>query len=189
MVTNGFVIVGSFPEPPPSVQRAWELLEIARRGDADEIADSGIDLHALQRPWVPAQSSDTLREGIWEWCDAVAAWINREYAWKPVHLVPPCWPRHPHIANELPGLVFSRWLAADAFGPEALEDWHRYTFPMFLDRMQGRLGESTCRTGRHQDWPAETRYTAYVGDHLADDRADLIFADTHPTIDIHSRRA
>ena len=43
-----------------------------------------------------------------------------------------------------------------------MEEWNRYAFPMFSDRMTERLGESTCRTGRHQDWPAESRYAAFL---------------------------
>ena len=188
VTTTKFRIVTPFPQPPGSVQRAWELLQVVRRGDADEIAESGIDMDNLERPWVPGDCGDELREGVWIWCDAVAAWISREYTWKPTHLVPPCWPRHPHIANELPVLAFARWLAEDALGPESLEDWHRYAFPMFLDRMHNRLGESTCRVGKHQDWPAESRYTSYFGDELANDRADVIFADTHAAIDLRSER-
>lgn len=186
MVSSRFMIVTPFPMPPGSVVRAWELLRVVRRGDPDEIAETGVDLDNLARPWVPGTCPDDLREGMWTWCDAAAAWINREYTWKPTHLVPPCWPRHPHIANELPVLVFSRWIAEDSLGPEALEDWHRYTLPMFLDRMHTRLGESTCRSGKHQDWPAEARYTAFFGDELANDRADLIYTDTHEPTPLHA---
>lgn len=189
MVSRQFVIVNSCPSPPGSVLRAWELLQIVRRGDPDEMAETRVDLNHLERPWVPGACSDELREAVWTWCDAAAAWLNREYAWRPTHLIPPCWARHPHIANELPVLVFNRWLADDALGPEALEEWHRYALPTFLDRMQNRLGESTCRSGKHQDWPAESRHAAYLSAELADDRADVIFGDTHAAIDLLSKRA
>lgn len=188
-MNSEFVIVNPYPRPPGSVLRAWELLQVVRRGDPDEMTETGVDLNHLERPWVPGGCSDDLREGVWIWCDAVASWINREYAWKPTHLIPPCWTRHPHIANELPVLAFSRWLADDALGPEALEEWHRYALPTFLDRMQNRLGESTCRSGKHQDWPAESRHAAYVGNELANSRADAIYADTHHAIALLPRRA
>ena len=77
-------------------------------------------------------------------------------------MVPACWPRHAHIARELPVLAVLRWEAESATGPQLVEEWNRYAFPMFCDRMAHRLGESTCRTGRHQDWPAESRYTAFL---------------------------
>jgi hypothetical protein len=55
-----------------------------------------------------------------------------------------------------------RWTAENAAGPEPVEEWNRYAFPLFCDRMAQRLGESTCRTGKHQDWPAESRYIAFL---------------------------
>jgi hypothetical protein len=188
--TDRFLIVEPFPQPPGSVVRAWELLQVLRRQDPDEMAEAGVDNSThLPRPWLPSGCDDELREGVWMWCDAAAAWLNREYTWRPQQMIPPCWPQHPHIANELPVLVFLRWLAEDSLGPEALEEWHRYTVPMFLDRMTNRLGESTCRTGRHQDWPAESRYHNYFADELMNDRADRIHLDTHPVIELHGQRA
>jgi len=186
VVTGRFLIATEFPQPPGSMLRAWELLQIVRRGDADEMAESGVDLNDLPRPWMPGQCPDDLREGMWTWCDAVAGWLNREYVWRPTQLIPACWPRHPHLANELPVLAFTRWLAEDSLGPESIEDWHRYALPMFLDRMTSRMGESSCRTGKHQDWPAESRYTAFFSDELANDRADLIHIDSHPAIPLHA---
>jgi hypothetical protein len=105
---------------------------------------------------------------------------------RPTQLIPACWPRHPHLANELPVLAFTRWLAEDSLGPESIKDWHRYALPMFLDRMTSRIGESSCRTGKHQDWPAESRYTAFFSDELANDRADVIHIDSHPAIPLHA---
>ena len=98
-----------------SMLRAWDSDCASRR--RDEMAESGVDLNDLPRPWVPGQCPDDLREGMWTWCDAVAGWLNREYVWRPTQLIPPCWPRHPHLANELPVLAFTRWLAEDSLGP------------------------------------------------------------------------
>ena len=61
-------------------------------------------------------------------------------------------------------LAVLRWQAEVATGPEPVEDWNRYALPAFCDRMVGRLGESTCRKGRHQPWPAESRYVAFLDD-------------------------
>ena len=54
-----FLIATAFPQPPGSMLRAWELLQIVRRGDADEMAESGVDLNDLPRPWMPGQCPTT----------------------------------------------------------------------------------------------------------------------------------
>lgn len=155
------VIVQPFPPPPPVVQHALEQLDALRRGDRTQLARSGDDA-ALDCPWEPAGCREELSAAIWNWCDEVVAWINQQYAWRPTHMIPACWPRHPHIARELPVLAVLRWQAQNAADPEPMEEWHRYAFPMFCDRMADRLGEGSCRTGRHQHWPAEPRHTAYL---------------------------
>lgn len=180
-------IVAPFPAPPGSVLRALELLLILRRGDPDEMAEAG-DLTDLPRPWEPAKCPDELRESVWEWCDQVAAWLNHEYAWRPTQLIPPCWPHHAHIARELPVLAFLRWGAEEAMTPEPMEEWHRYTYPMFCDRMVSRLGESGCRTGKHVDWPAAGRYAAFVGDEATTDRQNAVYADTRPITALHAHQ-
>jgi hypothetical protein len=72
-------------------------------------------------------------------------------------MIPACWLQHPHLAQELPALACQRLAAQDSYDVAALEEWNRYTLPTFLDRMSGRLGESTCRDGRHMDWPGAAR--------------------------------
>lgn len=180
-------LAAAFPIPPGAVLHALQLLEVRRRGDADEMAAAG-NLDNLPRPWDPATCPEELREAVWEWCDQVAAWLNHEYVWRPTQMIPLCWPHHPHIARELAVLAVLRWNAEESLTPEAVEEWHRYTFPMFGDRLTSRLGESGCRTGKHMDWPAEGRYAAFVGD-AADERAQVIYADTRPVTELHARRA
>ena len=155
------MIVLPFPPPPPAVLGALELLENARRGDRGGMAQAGA-VAGLERPWEPAGCSGELSTAVWSWCRDVVAWINHEYAWRPAQMVPACWPHHANIARELPVLAVLRWEAEKAAGPQLMEEWNRYAFPMFCDRMAQRLGESTCRNGRHQDWPAEGRYTAFL---------------------------
>lgn len=169
-------IISMFPKAPALVRHALNTLAIVRGGDADAIAELG-DIDELPRPWDPATCPSELRQQLWLWCDDVASWLNQEYSWRPTSLIPACWPQHPHIANELPVLACLRD-AADSAGPELLEEWHRHALPLFLDRLAGRLGESTCRTGKHQDWPAASRYDAFISGAVA--RQDLFHADTHP---------
>ena len=150
-----------FPPPPLAVLHALELLGNARGGDRGGAVRAGA-VADLERPWEPAACSGELSTAVWSWCDDIVSWINHEYAWRPAHMVPACWRLHAHIARELPVLAVLRWAAETAASPQLTEEWNRYAFPMFYDRMAQRLGESTCRTGRHQDWPAESRYTAFL---------------------------
>ncbi|WP_138757682.1 hypothetical protein [Modestobacter altitudinis] len=151
-----------FPPPPLPVLGALELLADVRRRDSARPARADL-VSDLERPWEPAGCSGELSAAVWTWCHGVAAWVNHEFAWRPAQMIPACWPHHPHIARELPVLAVLRWQAENSAGPELIEEWNRYAFPMFCDRMVERLGESTCRTGRHQTWPAESRYSAFLG--------------------------
>ena len=83
-------------------------------------------------------------------------------------------------------LACLRDAAGDSTSPELLEEWHRHTLPLFADRLTARLGESTCRTGKHQDWPAAARYDAYTSPRAIGARHDLFHADTHPPVQLRS---
>jgi hypothetical protein len=173
------VIIEPFPNPPALVSLALGQLSIAAGDDLDAIAEIG-NPDTLPRPWEPATCNDQLRQHVWQWCDQIAAWINSQHTWRSTHLIPACWPWHPHIANELPVLACQRVLAARELTPEALEAWQRQTLPDFLDRVAIRLGEGSCRVGKHVDWPAAARHMAAQADAAAGARQDLFYADTHP---------
>jgi len=95
--------------------------------------------------------------------------------------------------SHLPGywlavLAILRWNAEESTTPEPIEEWHRYAFPMFCDRMTNRLGESACRTAKHIDWPAESRYASYTGEQATGERQRLIYIDTHPPTPLRPAR-
>ncbi|MBN9619476.1 MAG: hypothetical protein J0H43_07055 [Actinobacteria bacterium] len=181
------LIVKAFPAPPPSVARVLHQHQVVRRGDADEISAEG-NLERLPNPWAPATCDDDLRAAIWDWCDAVAEWVNHEYAWRPAQLIPPCWPHHPHIAHELPVLAVLRLAAESSTGPELLEEWHRHTLPGFFERMLNRLGDSGCRTGKHVEWPARSRHLSYNSEEAVEDRQTLYYNDTaEPPTELHGK--
>jgi hypothetical protein len=142
-----------FPEPPGPVLKALALLEIARRNDPDETA--GTDLQDLPQPWNPTTCPDDLRTSVWEWCDDVVVWMNRQHAWLPHRTIPPCWLQHPHIACEVPVLACLRWAAHESTSCEALNDWHTHTLPLFHERTFDQLG-ARC-SGDHVHWPAASR--------------------------------
>lgn len=172
-----FEIVAAFPKAPGPVARILRQHVVVRRGDFDDLAAEG-DLRDLPRPWSPSTCKDpAVRAALWNWCDEVAQWINHEYAWRPAKVIPPCWPQHPHIANELPALAISRLAAEESTGPELLEEWHRHTLPTFFDRMLDRLGESGCRTGKHVDWPAGSRHVSYASKDAVADRQHCFVLD------------
>jgi hypothetical protein len=152
-------ITRPFPPPPDRVRDGLLRLVLAERdaGAAIGMAQDGVSLH---RPWDPAGCPTELSTAVWDWCGEVVGWLNHEYAWRPGQLIPGCWERHAHIAHELVLLAVLRWRAQRAAGPEALEDWHRNAYPQFCQRMNDRLGESSCLTGAHQEWPADSRYLA-----------------------------
>jgi hypothetical protein len=171
-------ILVPFPRPPKPILDVLARLQILDRGDPRQLKAAG-DLTNLPRPWAPATCNSELRDLVWHWCDAVATWLNHEYPWRPVAMIPPCWPLHAHIGQELPVLAFMRWNAEQAAAPHALEEWHRNSLPLFLDRMAERLGESTCRTGKHIDRPADSRHAAFTNPDAIEDRRVAIYLDTH----------
>lgn len=172
------MIVVPFPEPPPDVIRAMSRLRTLRIGDPAAIAALS-PVEDLARPWEPATCPPRQREAIWLWCDDVAAWLNHDYAWRPEHTIPACWPAHPHIAHELPVLACLRMEAEAALDAEALESWHRDALPHFLDRLATRLGPAGCRTGSHTDWPGAARHDAYQSEAAVADRQERFHRDTH----------
>jgi hypothetical protein len=93
-------------------------------------------------------------------------------------MIPGCWPEHPHLAQEIPVLACQRAAAEAAYTPDLLEEWHRYTLTTFLDRAVSRLGESSCRTGKHIDWPAGPRFDAHTSDEARTDRYRRFATDT-----------
>ncbi len=198
-------IAAAFPTPPNTVRRALDLLGQARRAEQDKrkqeqeqagtegkdkpavsgkaTPEAGRAADDLPRPWDPATCPTRLRADVWSWCEHVAAWLNHEYCWRPDTMIPACWPAHPHIARELAALAVLRFTADRSRSPEPIEEWHRTIYPMFCQRMTDRLGESTCRTGKHTDWPAAARHATYLDTHTT--RADAIAADTSAAGGLH----
>lgn len=154
------VITALFPEPDRLIRHAFGQLRVATSGTEEEKATQlgGVNPADLPRPWDPSSCPPALRKHVWVWLDRVAAWINHEYTWQVDRLIPGCWPAHPHIAHELAVVAALRHDAGFAYSADALEDWHRYTLPGFLDRMATRLGPNACPPGKHSDWPAIGRF-------------------------------
>jgi hypothetical protein len=164
-------ITVEFPAPTKLVSAAFAELQLARSDDpADKVAKPAqAPLSELCRPWDPPTCPPTLRRDLWRWLDQVAGWINHQYGWQADRIIPSCWPAHPHIVHELAVVASLRAAAGHTLTADAMEDWHRYTLPGFLDRMTTRLGGTPCPPGAHKPWPGASRHADY--EKAADKRA------------------
>jgi len=90
--------------------------------------------------------------------------------------VPTCWPRHPHLVHEIAVLADRRRRAIHAYTSDALEEWHRYDLPTFVERMHRRIG-GHCNTGHPQGSPATGRYKRHAADTSAAARSLAFAAD------------
>lgn len=180
-----FRIVAPFPPAPPMVRDALRDLATVQTlarglgGHDDtrvkEQLDSFGDIDCLPRPWEPASCPKGLRAELWTWLDDVAAWINEQYLWDAEQSIPECWPLHPHIAHELPVVACLRVNATLDLIPDKLEDWHRYTLPMFIDRFKPQIH---CQPGKHVPWPGISRHDRYTDPTSRDQRTRLFAHDT-----------
>ena len=169
-------IVFPFPVPGEQVRLAYRELHIAINGTEEE--KKALGNHALlSRPWEPATCLDPeLRHDLWEWLEDVVIWLNREYTWDVSGLIPSCWPLHPHLVHEIAVLADQRRRAGLAMTSDALEEWHRYCLPAFVDRMRSRLG-GHC-TDTHSPWPGRPSHNDYTDPAWTQRRRDLFAADT-----------
>jgi hypothetical protein len=169
------LLVHPFPTPGPRVRLAYRELHLAAHGTAEQKREIGHPA-VLPRPWEPATCPDPeLRLQLWSWLEVVVVWLNREYTWDVATLVPACWPNHPHLVHEVAVLADQRRRAGLALTSDALEEWHRYCLPAFVDRMLHRT-RSHCEEG-HQPWPARSRHSQHTSPAEAQARDDLYARD------------
>lgn len=146
------LMVASFPEPGSAVRSSMEALQFASMSPPEGEVDLR-RLAMLPRPWDPATCTGRLREELWRWLDEVATWINEQHLWNAARPgIPECWPAHPHLVHDLAVVSSARYYTGYAVTPAALDDWHRYTLPLFLERLRDRLGDG-CQPGEHLPRP------------------------------------
>jgi len=110
----------------------------------------------------------------------VVTWLNREYVWDVGAVIPSCWPKHPHLVHEIAVLADQRRRASTSLTSDALEEWHRYALPAFIDRVRTRVKDH-CEEG-HQGWPARSRYARHISDQASRERRDVYGRDARTTI-------
>jgi hypothetical protein len=153
-----------YPAPSPLVVAALDQLRIA----AESPPDSDIELRQvamLPRPWDPASCPPELRDLIYVWLDAVAGWINEDLTWRDRPRASDLLARPPHIIHELAIVACLRWEADHAVTAAVLEDWHRFSLPMFLDRLALRIGPTAPIGVPHGFGNASADQPAQLADH------------------------
>ena len=168
-------MVLAFPPPGPRVRLAYWEIHLAVNGTTEENRGLGKQ-SLLPRPWEPSTCLDPgLRLEVWQWLEEVVTWLNREYTWDVANLVPTCWPCHPHLVHEIAVVADQRRRAGLAMTSDALEEWHRYCLPAFLDRMRTKL-RSSCEDG-HQGWPGRPRHNEHGAENHTRRREDVFSLD------------
>lgn len=169
-------IVLPFPQPGVLVRLAYREIHTAANGTPEE--QKALGLHALlPRPWAPDTCvQPDLRRELWRWLDQVVIWLNHDYTWDTAALIPPCWPEHPHLVHEVAVIADQRRRAGLAKTSDALEEWHRYCLPAFIERMRSRLS-GHC-TDTHSPWPGRPSHNDHTDAAWTQRRHDLFAADT-----------
>lgn len=170
------LLVRPFPLPGRLVALAYRELDLAAAGTEEQRAALG-DISKLPRPWdVASCTTAMLRVELWSWLDAVVTWFNHEYVFDPVDIIPACWPKHAHLVHEIAVLADQRRRAGHSITSDALEEWHRYGMPAFLERMRRRVADH-CASGHPAVWPSAGRYSRHLQDEESTDRLRTFASD------------
>lgn len=135
-----------------------QLAELVTRVDALAGESGGEEDQGQDDPDPASLRSWTARATREEWAELVrwVDWMQEKYSVSghSIDPVPPCWPAHQNVAEELAALHAS-WLAAltDEVNAKGISDaslyWHdRWLWPT-RERLSGSFLER-CRTGRHE---------------------------------------
>lgn len=171
-------LVLPFPAPDSvELKKAYRNLYLSANGTEAEKKRIGNPAN-LPRPWDPASCTNpALRREVWAWLEKFVTWFNHEYVWDHnAGMIPACWPQHPHLVHEIAVLADQRRRAGLDPTSSALEEWHRFGIPGFLERLKTRT-KNSCDE-HHASWPAEARHARGAGPGCAEVRAVLFATDT-----------
>lgn len=171
-------IILPFP-PPDSVElkKAYRNLYLSANGTEADKKRIGNPAN-LPRPWDPASCTNpALRRELWAWLDKFVIWFNHEYVWDHnAGMIPACWPQHPHLVHEIAVLADQRRRAGLDPTSSALEEWHRFGIPGFLQRLTTRT-KNSC-DDHHSPWPAQGRHDRYTGEAAEGGRRRVLDGDS-----------
>lgn len=167
------------PFPPPDgveLKKAYRNLYLSANGTEADKKRIGNPAN-LPRPWDPPSCTNpALRRELWNWLEKFVIWFNHEYVWDHnAGMIPACWPQHPHLVHEIAVLADQRRRAGIDPTSSALEEWHRFGIPGFLERLKTRT-KNSCDE-HHAYWPAEARYVRGASDAATDGRLQPFDAD------------
>ena len=167
------------PFPPPDsveLKKAYRNLYLSANGTEADKKRIG-NPAKLPRPWDPASCTNPkLRRELWAWLEKFVTWFNHEYVWDHnAGMIPACWPQHPHLAHEIAVLADQRRRAGIDPTSSALEEWHRYGVPGFLERLKTRT-KNSCDE-HHSPWPAQARYVRGANEATVGGRGQRFDAD------------
>ena len=163
------LLVWPFPMPGRLLTLAYRELDLAAEGTEEQQGALG-PASELPRPWDPGTcSNQKLRRELWAWLEDVVTWLNHEYVFEPADAIPTCWPQHPHLVHEVAVLADQRRKAMYTFTSDAMEEWHRYSLPQFIERLKRRV-EDHCNDGHPTSWPASGRFNRHTQDPAAANR-------------------
>ena len=165
-----------FPSPGRRVEHAYRELDVALYGGDEDKKALGAP-RLLARPWDPPTCADPdLRAEVWAWLDRVVTWLNHEYVWDVAGMIPGCWLKHPHLVHEIAVLADLRRRAGQSLTGDAMEEWHRYALPAFIERTRQRM-KAHCEDKEHQPWPAQGRHTRHQAKDAITERARIFAGD------------
>lgn len=171
-------LIRPFPTPGPQIQLAYRELETAA-GDDDAKKKALGPIADLPRPWAPATcTKPQMRAQLWIWLDEVVVWLNRQMVFDVADLIPACWPQHAHLVHEIAVLADLRRSAELAVTSDAMEEWHRYALPAFLERMRHRVAQH-CEDEHARVWPAGGRFSRHLDVEHVKDRQRAFTADVN----------
>ena len=167
------------PFPPPDgveLKKAYRNLYLSANGTEAEKKRIGNPAN-LPRPWDPPSCTNSaLRREVWAWLEKFVIWFNHEYVWDHnAGMIPACWPQHPHLVHEIAVLADQRRRAGLDPTSSALEEWHRYGVPGFLERLKTRT-KNACDE-HHSSWPAQGRRARHTSPDATAERAGAFEGD------------
>lgn len=112
-----------------------------------------------KRPWDWTSLDSHDATAVWKFVDNARLYLNARYLDMEASAIPPCWPYHGGLLEDLTTLCFARREAFESQSPAPAGDahaWHHYGLPGFCERMAQWLGSeaTACRSGHHKAAPA-----------------------------------
>jgi hypothetical protein len=149
-------LVEGFPAPGRLVRLAYREVISLRAHKIGTLRPSANSRSCRDRG-IRQPAPPHLRKKVWSWLDAVVTWLNVEYVSDVADAVPGCWPLHPHLVHEFAVLADQRRRAGQALTSDALEKWHRYSLPAFVERLWHGCGATTRTTISQSSTPPDQR--------------------------------